>query len=115
MADDVKVLRAGAEMKPDYVTEHNWVSSIKMLVEVTAVLSARMADMIEREERELTFTHEQINERDQVIADEAWNAAIEACRKTVSFHPQTAYRHEQGELMKKLQFAIAALRREQRP
>lgn len=57
-------------------------SALRALLKANNDLRARLAQLesvlAEAREAELTFTHEQISERDQVIADEAWNAALEA-------------------------------------
>ena len=77
--DDVKTLREAAFAISIKYADKHMSPETRLYYDATVISFNRMADMIEREERELTFTHEQINERDQVIADEAWNAAIEAC------------------------------------
>lgn len=71
MSDDVKTLREAAEEYRAHAEKFGLRAPLE-------IVFRRLADSIEREEAELTFTHEQISERDTVIADEAWNAALEA-------------------------------------
>lgn len=81
MSDDVKTLRDSIAMLAGEIPQN-----LDTLIASDIIIRRCLADSIEREEAELTFTHEQINERDRVIADEAWNAAIEAAIKEFPTH-----------------------------
>ena len=122
MADDVKVLREAAFACTIRYANTHMSTNDRLYFDAIKICFNRMADMIEREDG-AHFTLEEVDCRDRVIANNAWDSAIDAgagaIKKLLDKFPDGVnpgtYADGQIESLYSAIDALNALRRERRP